>query len=72
MGLLEWWTNVINRTDLKKRKENASLKSPNMLGNIQVLFVILGVGLAVAILSVIVELKGVIGKHVKILGVVFW
>ncbi len=64
-GLLEWWSNLINRTDLVRRKDTEPPVKPNMAGNIQTVFLILPVGIAIACIFLIIELHGLILRILK-------
>ncbi len=55
-GLLEWWSDLINRTDLVRRRESEPPVKPKMSGNIQILFLILPAGMSVATGFMIFEL----------------
>jgi hypothetical protein len=57
-GLLDFWSNLINRTDLVGRLENEPPKKPNMSGNIKVIFVFLVAGLLISLICMFLELHG--------------
>lgn len=59
-GLLDWWTDLINRTDLVRRIENEPPVKPTMYGNIQIIFLLLIGGMTIAQMSMIFELHGYI------------
>jgi len=67
---LEWWPKLINRTDFNVENEGVRPTSPNMLGNIQVLFSFLGGGLIIAIVCLAVELLGTTLKYLKLGSVI--
>lgn len=50
-GLFKWWPNFINRRDLKVGGDQICPTSPTMTGNILVLFLFLGGGLALSTVS---------------------
>ncbi len=64
-GILEWWPDFINRTDLKIGNDIVLPTSPNMFGNIQVVFFFLGGGLAISIACVGIELLETIFNFIK-------
>ncbi len=64
-GLLEWWSNLINRTDLVRRRDNKPPVKPTMSGNIQMIFILLAVGMSVAQILLIVELHECILRLLK-------
>ncbi len=66
-GLVDWWPNFINRTDLRRTSEKMPPKKPNMNGHTQVIFIILGSGLLIAISSLIGELSGKLFKYIKLI-----
>ncbi len=55
-GLLEWWSDLINRTDLVRRSESKPPVKPTMFGNIQMIFFILPAGMSMATIFVLFEL----------------
>ncbi len=55
-GLLEWWPKFINRSDLVLGQENIIPTKPNMSGNILVIFVFLGGGVAIAVACFALEM----------------
>lgn len=61
-GLLEWWSNFVNRTDLVRVIENEPPVKPTMSGNIQILFFMLSFGIAVGQIFLILELHEYILK----------
>lgn len=61
-GLLGWWSDLINRTDLVMRRDTEPPVKPAMSGNIQVLFIILGIGMLTAQIAMIIELHECIFK----------
>ncbi len=64
-GLLDWWSNLINRTDLVRNKENRPPPKPTMSGNIQIIFLLLAIGLSIAQILMIVELHGFVTRAGK-------
>ncbi len=64
-GLLEWWSNLINRTDLVRRRENEPPVKPTMSGNIQIIFLFLAFGLTISQVFMIFELHGYIFRMFK-------
>ncbi len=57
-GLFEWWPNFINKTGIILGGEHILPPTPNMSGNILVVFVLLGGGLSIAIICIVFEIKG--------------
>ncbi len=55
-GLLKWWSDLINRTDLKFERQNVPPTKPKMSGNIQIIFYILLAGIVVALNCNVFEL----------------
>lgn len=64
-GLLEWWSDLINRTDLVIQSETEPPTRPAMSGNIQVLFIVLGFGMLVAQIAFVLELHGYVWKFIS-------
>lgn len=59
--LLQWWPNFINRTDLNIQSIiNPEPTKPNMSGNILVVFVMFGSGIAISLCCLILEVTKVI------------
>lgn len=67
-GLLGWWSNLINRTDLIIEQPNKSPIKPSMSGNIRVIFIFLGTGLLLAQGYLVLELH----KYIKIFSKYMW
>lgn len=67
-GLLGWWSNLINKTDLVIQQPNHSPTKPSMSGNIRVIFLLLGSGLLVAQGCMVLELH----KCIKIILKYVW
>ncbi len=65
-GILEWWSNLINRTDIIVTNENIPPSKPNMKGHLQVLFYGLSIGHSIAFVGWIFELLGRIGRYMMI------
>ncbi len=61
-GLFKCWSDLINRTDLERNRENEPPVKPTMSGNIQTIFYMLLGGICVALSSMAVELHGYILK----------
>ncbi len=66
-GVIEWWPNFINRTDLSREDDKLPPTKPNMKGHTQVIFIILGSGLSFSLSSMFLELSGSIVKYLKFL-----
>lgn len=64
-GVVEWWPNFINRTDLQKSNEKSPPTKPNMRGHTQVIFILLGIGLLIAFTSFIGELGVILYKGIR-------
>ncbi len=71
-GIIEWWPNFINRTDLGKQIDVVPPVKPNMMGHTQVIFIILGIVLLIALSSLVLELSGIIFRYMKASCVKFW
>lgn len=65
-GLLKWWSDLINRTDLKRHPEIDPPVKPNMSGNIQTIFYMLLGGMLIAQVSMILELHEFILRYSKL------
>lgn len=61
-GLVEWWPNFNNRTDFGRISEKKHPTKPNMTGQTQVIFILLGSGLLIAFVSLVGELNEMIFK----------
>lgn len=61
-GLIEWWPKFVNRTIANTSNENVL---PNISGNILVIFVFLGEGLLVALISMMVEMWKIVFACIK-------
>ncbi len=56
-GLFEWWPNFINRTGIILGGEHVDPPTPNISGNILVVFVLLGGGLSIASACLVYEMR---------------
>lgn len=61
-GLVEWWPNFSKRTDFGRISEKVHPTKPNMRGQTQVIFILLGSGLLIAFVSLVGELNEMIFK----------
>ncbi len=64
-GLLNWWSDLINRTDLERKNENEPPVKPKMSGNIQMIFYMLQSGLVVALTCMVLESHEYIVKQLQ-------
>ncbi len=64
-GLLNWWSDLINRTDLERNREIEPPVKPKMSRNIQTIFYILLAGFLIALTRMIFELHGIILRVLK-------
>lgn len=62
---MEWWPNLIKRTDLVNRNDIRFPRPPDMRGNIQLIFIMLGVGLATGMVCMVIELRKMIWKTLR-------
>ncbi len=66
-GLLEWWPTFLNKTYNMFDKEILPPTKPNMSGNIQVIFIILGIGLLLAVTCMMIECRKITFRYFKLL-----
>lgn len=53
---MDWWPKFLNTSELGKIQENVQPTKPNTMGNILVIFVFLGGGIAIAVACMVLEL----------------
>ncbi len=64
-GLLKWWSDLINRTDLERNREYEPPIKPAISGNIQSIFYILLAGLGIGLACMVLEQHLYIYKVIK-------
>lgn len=70
-ALLEWWVNFINKTDVVNVNTNKPPQKPNMSGNIQPIFFLLGGDLCFACSCVVLEFHDMLFNIIlKFIGLV--
>lgn len=74
-GLLDWWSEFIRKSSsvfVRNLRKRRILKSPNMGGNIRVIFLVMFVGQFVSLVSFVVENRRKFKNWWKVLGSMRW